>query len=278
MSEPELKQVRVNGTDFAYIEQGSGDAVLFVHGTCTDWRLWDIFRPAVAARYRFISYSRRYHRPNRWPDDGSLYSCQQHCADLVTFIQTLCPQPIHVVGLSYGALLVVRAAIERPELFRSVCAYDPPLSDLLADWPGGRAVLDERARAFVSMRDTLLDGRVTDAIQMAYDWFEGEVGAFGRISPQLRQCILDNADTFRPQLLQPLPPPVTSCGTLAAVKVPVLAMTGERSPPYFALVHSAMAHCLPPGSAAKVIGGNSHVPLSTPRTFIDAVLAFVAAH
>ena len=278
MSHLDLMRIRVNGTDLAYVEQGSGEPVLFVHGTCTDWRLWDLFRPAVAARYRFISYSRRYHQPNAWPDDGALYSYQQHGADLVAFTRALCTEPVHVVGLSYGALLVVRAAIEHPELFRSVCAYDPPISDLLVDWPGGRSALEERARAFASIKGALLDGPVMDAIQMAYDWFEGETGAFARISPQLRQCILENAGTLRPQLMQPLPPPPTACETLASLKVPLLAMTGERSPTYFALVHSAMAHCLPVGATAKVIGGNSHVPLSRPDTFIEAVLEFIAAH
>ena len=41
----QVKQMSVNGVDLAYIEDGSGPTVLFVHGASGDWRTWDGFRP-----------------------------------------------------------------------------------------------------------------------------------------------------------------------------------------------------------------------------------------
>ena len=58
------KTIRVNGADLAYIEQGSGGAVVFVHGSLSDFRSWVFQLEPFAQRYRGISYSRRYHYPN----------------------------------------------------------------------------------------------------------------------------------------------------------------------------------------------------------------------
>ena len=68
---PPIKQLHANGVDLAYVEEGKGTTVVFVHGANGDWRSWELFRPAVAERYRYVSYSRRYHLPNPWPGDGS---------------------------------------------------------------------------------------------------------------------------------------------------------------------------------------------------------------
>ena len=50
---PLVKQMSVNGTYLAYVEQGHGEVVLFIHGANGDWRTWDELRPIIAARYRF---------------------------------------------------------------------------------------------------------------------------------------------------------------------------------------------------------------------------------
>ena len=59
-----LRNVSVNGTQLAYHEQGSGDPVLFVHGSSSDLRTWERQIPAIGAQFRAIAYSRRYARPN----------------------------------------------------------------------------------------------------------------------------------------------------------------------------------------------------------------------
>ena len=86
---PPVKQMVVNGTNLAYVEQGQGEVVLFIHGANGDWRTWDELRPIIATRYRFVSISRRYHQPNPWPGDGKDYSVQLHVNDVAAFISAL---------------------------------------------------------------------------------------------------------------------------------------------------------------------------------------------
>lgn len=54
-----IKQVNVNGTELAYVEQGQGQAVVLVLGGVGDYRDWTNQMPAFSARYRVIAYSFR---------------------------------------------------------------------------------------------------------------------------------------------------------------------------------------------------------------------------
>jgi pimeloyl-ACP methyl ester carboxylesterase len=126
---PPVKQLRVNGVDLAYVEEGTGPTVVFVHGANGDWRTWDWLRPAVPERYHYVAYSLRYHLPNPWPGDGSDYSHRLHADDLVAFIQGLNAGPVHLVGSSYGGFIVTLVGIEHPELVRSALVSDPGVTE-----------------------------------------------------------------------------------------------------------------------------------------------------
>ncbi len=62
--QPQPRPVRVNEADLAYVEQGAGDPVVFVHGSLNGYRRWGEQLAPFAARYRAIAYSRRRHWPN----------------------------------------------------------------------------------------------------------------------------------------------------------------------------------------------------------------------
>src|SRR5688572_18037299 len=71
---PVVKKMNVNGVSLAYLEQGQGAPVVFVHGSNSDYRVWELQRDAVAHRYRFIALTQRYFGTDPWPDDGSKFS------------------------------------------------------------------------------------------------------------------------------------------------------------------------------------------------------------
>ncbi len=37
----QVKQMHVNGIDMAYVEEGRGETVVFIHGAIGDWRNWE---------------------------------------------------------------------------------------------------------------------------------------------------------------------------------------------------------------------------------------------
>jgi uncharacterized protein YcfL len=78
---PPDKTAAVNGTRLAYAEAGSDIPIVFVHGAFSDTRAWLAEEEPIAAQYRFVAYSMRYHSPNQWQDNGSMYNIQTHPAE-----------------------------------------------------------------------------------------------------------------------------------------------------------------------------------------------------
>lgn len=67
------KTVFINGADLAYVEMGSGDPLVFIHGSVGDYRTFVPQFEAFAQHYRIVSYSRRFHPPNVWTDPDPVY-------------------------------------------------------------------------------------------------------------------------------------------------------------------------------------------------------------
>src|SRR5512134_1188202 len=59
-SGPLTKDIEVNGVRLAYVEEGSGETIVFIHGAVSDLRTWDVIREEVAKKYRFVAYTQRY--------------------------------------------------------------------------------------------------------------------------------------------------------------------------------------------------------------------------
>lgn len=167
---PKRRQLRANDVDLSYVDQGTGTPVVFVHGAFSDARFWEPQRQVIASHYRFIAYDYRYHGTAQWPDDGEHYSAVTHAADLASFIGELNAGPAHLVGLSYGGLLVSLVASEHPELALSLTLMEPALPALLADVPEGKALLDERAKDFEPIVATANAGDATQATRLMFEW------------------------------------------------------------------------------------------------------------
>jgi len=97
-------RVHVNGVDLEYIDQGTGVPVVFSHGGSSDLRYWEPQREAFATRYRFITYSRRFHGAGPWPAEAD-DSADAHVADLLAIMRGSKAGPVHLVGFSTAIAL-----------------------------------------------------------------------------------------------------------------------------------------------------------------------------
>src|SRR6266496_3252903 len=92
------KEIEVNGVRLQYVEQGTGEPVVFVHGCCSDLRVWEPVRDEIAKKYRFIAYTQRYFGTAPWKDDGREFSVETLADDLAKFIASLDAGPVHLVA------------------------------------------------------------------------------------------------------------------------------------------------------------------------------------
>jgi hypothetical protein len=175
---PQLQTVEVNGTRLAYIEDGRGVAVIFVHGAIADYRYWESQREAIARKYRFVAYSMRYHEPNRWQDDGAQYSIPTHVADLAASIRSLNAGPVHLVGLSYGGAIAGYFALDHHDLIRTLTLADASVASIIADLPEAKATFAERSQMMSRAKDAIKNGGDLEGAKVLLDYALGENDAY----------------------------------------------------------------------------------------------------
>jgi len=106
---------------------GEGPAVMLVHGAVGPGPTWKA-QEALAERWRLVLITRRGFRPSPAAER------QDFAADARDLEKLLTREPAHCVGFDYGAVGMLVAAGDAPELFRSLTLIEPPL---LAGAPAG---------------------------------------------------------------------------------------------------------------------------------------------
>lgn len=222
-----------------------------------------------AARYRFVTYSRRLHGPGPWPTRGDS-STESHVADLVELIRRL-PGPVHLIGFSTA--LALRATIAEPDLIRTLTIIEPNVPWLLEDDVDGETILT-RWRA---ENERIAAEAAGDIERAAKLWFElvgnREPGTFDPQPAGLRRMWLDNYGAERPSA--PPPEPLT-CGQLGAISVPTLAIGAEYGMSYSRKIVNQLVRCIPDSRLVVIPGATHFMSYQMPTVFNDVVLAFLA--
>jgi pimeloyl-ACP methyl ester carboxylesterase len=270
--------ILANGAELTYVEQGAGDPVVFVHGSTGDVRGWLEHAALAADRYRTVAYSRRGHYPNAWPADYSVCTPEAHAADLAALIVVLGYGPVHLVGHSYGALVSLVLAAQRPDLVRTLVLGEPPLFPLLTATPTGEVLLTTfLADVWERARRTCKRGELEAGMRIFIDGVVGE-GVFDKCPAPVKAEMMDNAAEMVVELETP---PDAVFSTLSredvrGVSMPTLLLCGEMSPPLFRDVVDELAAVMPQAER-RVIAGASH-ELGDPAIFTETVLGFLAKH
>jgi pimeloyl-ACP methyl ester carboxylesterase len=125
-----MGQSTLNDYNFFYKEKGSGEYIVFVHGSASDYRTWDKQLKVLGKFYHTIAYSRRFHFPNEQIGDQDDYSMKQHVEDLEAFIHHLDQNAVHLVGHSYGGFICLLLAMKNPSIIRTLVLAEPPVMTL----------------------------------------------------------------------------------------------------------------------------------------------------
>jgi esterase len=267
-----MERVVVNGTPLAVRQAGRGPALVLLHGSLNDLRAFDAQVDAFAASYRVVAVSLRHCWPDVWDGRGDDFTVATHADDVAALIGALELAPAHVLGHSRGGAVAIDLALRQPHCIRSLVLADPGgLEALLPDTPEGRALAAQTAAMFARLRDDLAGGDAVAAARRFADTLGGP-GTWDRRTDAERAIVLDNIATG-PHCAER---PRFATADLASLAVPLLLVTGERSPARYRPMLEALARCNDRARALVTIPGAAHaMNREQPAAFNAAVLDFL---
>ena len=278
---PHARLLSIGDWDVEYMDLGEGVPIVFVHGAMSDYRTWGHYQNPVSAEHRYVSYSRRYHGSQPWPDAGEKSGPANAGRDLGDFIDALGLGRVFLVGWSSGADPALHLALERPELVAGIVLYEPVINSVIdetdEDYP--RAAHERFSARFARVAAAVEAGH-DEAATRAFleNVFEYPDGGFERETMAVRRVVLDNARTVPLRFARWRS--TLDCDDLGGVVAPTLVVVGERTHDAWQYLSRKFARCLP-DATLETFGGVRHdgpirKPLelfATIERFVDAVSA-----
>jgi pimeloyl-ACP methyl ester carboxylesterase len=285
----DYRTVTVNGAELAYVERGSGDPIILVHGSISDLRIWEKQMVALSESHHAIAYSRRYAWPNAAIPDGVDDPMGPHVDDLAELIRKLDSGPAHLVGNSRGGFICLLTALRYPELVRSIAVEEPPVMPLLVsnqpkppeivkllltDPRSGAALLKFFGTGMGPAIKALKKGYVEAGVRV---FARGVLGAdvYESLPAQVKEAMQANGKLLSAELLGEGFP---AFGEADAPRItqPTLLMTGEKSPALFRRLIERLHELLPNAQRVHIAGASHLMHYEKPSAVNAAVLEFIA--
>lgn len=215
-----------SGTRMPQVASGSGEPLLFVHGSLCDLRYWDPQIAVLSTHFTCVSVSLSHY----WPADDAAtpgaFSWKTHVAELAAFIAAMNIGPVHLVGHSRGACIAFNLARAYPDLVKTLTLADP----------AGPLHIDGMPQASSSPATNQLRAKVADlieggAVEAGLEVFVDSVsmpGIWNKSPASFRTMAIDNAATL-PKQFQDLLPAYTRAAA-AEVTCRTLLIEGGKSP------------------------------------------------
>lgn len=270
-----MERAAVDGLELEYELRGSGEPVVLIHwGVSATWAEPLLDEPALAERYRLLSYHRAgFGGSSRIEGPVTMADHARHCLLLMRQVGI---ERAHIVGHSSSVAVALQLALDAPEAVHTVVSMDAarpaPETELQAAFrrefvePAVERYLTGDKKAAV---DTFFRGVFGPDYREPLE--QGLPGAFD-------QAVSD-ADTFFTQELPALWQRWSFTEEDARrIVQPVLVVVGEKSAPTFPERCELLRSWLPEVELFELPGGTHLLHVENPQGMAEALALFFARH
>lgn len=261
-------RLSVAGADLYFEVEGSGPAVVLVHGFSLDGRMWEDQIPALRDIATVIRYDARGFGRSSTPELGVDYVPS---ADLLALLDHLGIEKAVLVGLSMGGFVVLHTAVVAPSRVRGLVLLDALLDGI--EWDAESDIAMQNAST------TMVNDGVAAGKRV---WLQHPLFAPARRSDALAARLEIETElwtgfqwTHKDPRAPVHPSPFASLERIAA---PTTVVVGELDVPCFHVMAQEMAGRIPGARLITVPDSGHMVNLEAPD-LVNAVLreAVVAA-
>lgn len=252
-------------------EAGSGPAVVCLHANASNSSQWRELSERLAPRYRVLApdlYG--CGRSPEWPSPTTIT-----LADEAALIEPALAgaAPFALVGHSYGGAVALIAALADPARIRALVLFEPTffsLVDAVAPRPNGvegiRRTVDTAAAA-------LARGDRDAAAEAFIDYWMG-AGSW-RATPDPRKPAIAESMVNVRRWAHALVADPTPLSSFRRLEMPVLYLTGARSPESAHAVAEVLVPALPRVRVVRLAGVGHMAPLTHPALVNDEIARFL---
>jgi len=125
LSEHPIRTIKINHLDYYYIEKGTGDTILLLHGFPDMANTWDESITELSKHYRVIAPFLRGYFPTSIPQNSD-YSVKTIAQDMVSLLDALSIEQYTVLGQDWGASIAFSAANLAPNNIKKLISLSIP--------------------------------------------------------------------------------------------------------------------------------------------------------
>jgi 2-succinyl-6-hydroxy-2,4-cyclohexadiene-1-carboxylate synthase len=141
-----------DGVAYAIHDSGRGPVLVLLHGFAADSRTWDALAGGLGAGRRLFAVDLLGHGGSDAPL-AARHAVERQVEDLAWLIEGLCPEPVDVLGYSFGARIALWLAVTTPRLVRRLVLESPSAGIADAGGRVARVAADERWAALLDEGD-----------------------------------------------------------------------------------------------------------------------------
>lgn len=139
----------LNGVDLATVDEGAGEAVVFIHGFPELAYSWRHQVPVLAAGgFRAIAYDQRGYGGSSKPEDVEAYGLRNLVADAIGLLDVLGIERATFVGHDWGSIVVWAAALLHPDRVDRIVSLNVPYRGHCAGFPSTEVIREHLADRF----------------------------------------------------------------------------------------------------------------------------------